>query len=166
MAIAICPGSFDPATNGHLDIIRRSAQVFDQVIVAVGHNPGKRHLFTVEERIVLLKQAISEACLHNVRVEHFNGLQVEFARAHQAQVIIKGLRALSDFEYEFQMALTNKRLAPEIETMFMMTANEYSFLSSSMVKEIVFFGGDPKGLVPPAVLGPLLKKIQSVKENE
>lgn len=166
MAIAICPGSFDPATNGHLDIIQRSAQVFDEVIVAVGHNPGKKHLFTVEERITLLKQVIKEAHLHNVRVDHFSGLQVEFARAYKAQVIVKGLRAISDFEYEFQMALTNKHLAPEIETMFMMTANEYSFLSSSMVKEIVLFGGDLEGLVPPAVLGPLRKKIKAGVEDE
>ncbi|HHT49164.1 MAG TPA: pantetheine-phosphate adenylyltransferase [Firmicutes bacterium] len=160
MTIAICPGSFDPVTNGHLDIIQRAAEIFDEVIVAVGHNPGKTPFFTVEERITLIKQVIREARLTNVRVDRFHGLQVEYARAQKARVIVKGLRALSDFEYEFQMALTNKKLAPDIETIFMMTANEYSFLSSSMVKEIVFFGGNPDGLVPPAVVTALQKKLE------
>ncbi len=159
MTIAICPGSFDPVTNGHLDIIQRAAVIFDELIIAVGNNPGKKPLFTVEERIELLKKAIAEIKLTNVRVDLFTGLQVEFARAHQAKVIVKGLRALSDFEYEFQMALTNKKLAPEIETMFMMTATEYSFLSSSMVKEIVYFGGDPVDMVPAVVLEALYKKM-------
>lgn len=139
MKTAICPGSFDPVTNGHLDIIGRAAEIFDEVIVAVGNNPGKRTLFTVEERVALLKTVLAETGLDNVRVDHFDGLQVDYARAQNAQVIVKGLRALSDFEYEFQMALTNKKLAPELETVFMMTANEYAFLSSSLVKEIVFF---------------------------
>ena len=160
MTVAICPGSFDPVTNGHLDIIQRAAKIFDCVIVAVGHNPGKSPLFTVEERMALLERVIREARLTNVRVDCFHGLQVEYARAQKAQVIVKGLRALSDFEYEFQMALTNKTLAPEIETVFMMTANEYSFLSSSMVKEIVLFGGNPEGLVPPAVVAALREKME------
>ena len=167
MTIAICPGSFDPVTNGHLDIIQRAAEVFDEVIVAVGHNPGKTPLFTVEERIALLERVVAEARLTNVRVDRFHGLQVEYARAQKAQVIVKGLRALSDFEYEFQMALTNKKLAPEIETVFMMTANEYSFLSSSMVKEIMLFGGNPEGMVPPVVLTALREKMEKQgKTNE
>ncbi|NLW56450.1 MAG: pantetheine-phosphate adenylyltransferase [Firmicutes bacterium] len=161
MTIAICPGSFDPVTNGHLDIIQRAAVIFDELIIAVGNNPGKKPLFTVEERIELLEKAIAEIQLTNVRVDHFSGLQVEYARANQARVIVKGLRALSDFEYEFQMALTNKKLAPEIETMFMMTATEYSFLSSSLVKEIVYFGGEPVDLVPTVVLDALHKKMGS-----
>ncbi|HBG16786.1 MAG TPA: pantetheine-phosphate adenylyltransferase [Firmicutes bacterium] len=161
MTIAICPGSFDPVTNGHLDIIQRASVIFEQLIIAVGNNPGKKTLFTVEERIVLLQKAITEAQLKNVRVDYFTGLQVDYARSQKAKVIIKGLRALSDFEYEFQMALTNKKLDHDIETMFMMTANEYSFLSSSMIKEIVHFGGNPEGLVPSAVLEPLLKKMSN-----
>lgn len=159
MTIAICPGSFDPVTNGHLDIIQRASVIFEKLIIAVGNNPGKKPLFTVEERIEYLQKAIEEVHLTNVRVDYFTGLQVDYARAHHAKVIVKGLRALSDFEYEFQMALTNKKLAPEIETMFMMTANEYSFLSSSMVKQIVHFGGDPAELVPAVVLAPLHKKM-------
>ena len=167
MTIAICPGSFDPVTNGHLDIIQRASVIFDELIIAVGNNPGKKPLFTVEERIELIQKAIAEVHLTNVRVGHFTGLQVDYARAHHAKVIVKGLRALSDFEYEFQMALTNKKLAPEIETMFMMTANEYSFLSSSMVKEIDHFGGDPVELVPTVVLAPLHKKMSDRgKKNE
>ncbi|NLW59078.1 MAG: pantetheine-phosphate adenylyltransferase [Firmicutes bacterium] len=163
MTRAICPGSFDPVTNGHLDIITRAAEIFDEVIVAVGNNPAKKTLFTIEERVALLKEAIAGTGLANVRVDHFEGLQVDYARAQKAQVIVKGLRALSDFEYEFQMALTNKKLAPELETMFMMTENKYAFLSSSLVKEIVLFGGNPEGLIPPAVLAPLQKKMAEVR---
>lgn len=165
MTTAICPGSFDPVTNGHLDIITRAAEIFDEVIVAVGNNPGKKTLFTIEERVALLKQAIADIGLKNVRVDHFNGLQVDYARAQKAQVIVKGLRALSDFEYEFQMALTNKKLAPELETMFMMTENKYAFLSSSLVKELVLFGGNPEGLIPPVVFAPLQAKMAEVRER-
>ncbi|HHW13114.1 MAG TPA: pantetheine-phosphate adenylyltransferase [Firmicutes bacterium] len=165
MTRAVCPGSFDPVTNGHLDIITRAAEIFDEVIVAVGNNPNKKTLFTIEERVALLKQVIADTGLKNVRVDHFSGLQVDYARAQKAQVIVKGLRALSDFEYEFQMALTNKKLAPELETMFMMTENKYAFLSSSLVKEIVFFGGNPEGLIPPVVLAPLQEKMAKVREK-
>ncbi|NLM36895.1 MAG: pantetheine-phosphate adenylyltransferase [Firmicutes bacterium] len=165
MTRAVCPGSFDPVTNGHLDIITRAAGIFDDVIVAVGNNPHKKTLFTIEERVALLKQVIAENGLKNVRVDHFNGLLVDYARAQKARVIVKGLRALADFEYEFQMALTNKKLAPELEMMFMMTENKYSFLSSSLVKEIVFFGGNPEGLIPPAVLAPLQEKMAKVREK-
>ncbi|HHU81793.1 MAG TPA: pantetheine-phosphate adenylyltransferase [Firmicutes bacterium] len=158
MTIAICPGSFDPVTNGHLDIIQRAAAIFDKVIVAVLENPGKEPLFSAAERRRLLQEVVTH--LPNVEVEYFQGLLVDYAKSRGARVIIKGLRAISDFESEFQMALTNKRVNPEIETMFMMTANEYSFLSSSMVKELVFFGGNPEGFVPPLVASALEEKFK------
>lgn len=157
MTIAICPGSFDPVTNGHLDIIERAAAIFERVIVAVLENPNKKQLFSAEERMFFLRKAVSPFA--NVEVDHFQGLLVDYAEKHGARVIVKGLRAISDFEFEFQMALTNKRLNPEIETMFMMTKNEYSFLSSSMVKELAYFGGNIEGLVPPSVLAALQEKV-------
>src|SRR5690554_2297097 len=150
MTIAICPGSFDPVTNGHLDIIERAAAIFDTVIVAVLENPSKTPLFSAAERRRFLQEVLTH--LKNVEVEYFRGLLVDYAKSKGARVIVKGLRALSDFESEFQMALTNKKVNSEIETMFMMTANEYSFLSSSMVKELVYFGADPEGFVPPLVV--------------
>lgn len=153
---AVCPGSFDPVTNGHLDIIERAAQLFPAVVVGVLENPSKRPLFSLEERVGLIRTAVKH--LQNVEVACFSGLLVDFTRKVGSNLIIKGLRAISDFEIEFQMALNNKRMAPEIETMFMMTKNEYSFLSSSMVKEIIQFGGDISGLVPPVVETALKKK--------
>ncbi|SRR5690554_1345290 len=158
MTIAICPGSFDPVTNGHLDIIERAAAIFDTVIVAVLENPNKEPLFSAAERRLLLQEVVAH--LPNVKVEYFQGLLVDYAKSKGARVIVRGLRALSDFESEFQMALTNKKISPEIETMFMMTANEYSYLSSSMVKELVFFGGNPEGFVPPVVAAALAEKIK------
>lgn len=146
---AICPGSFDPITKGHLDIIERSAELFSQVIVGVLENPGKNPLFSLTERVELIQTAIRH--LPNVEVVYFSGLLVDFAQKSEAKVIVKGLRAISDFEYEFQMALNNKRLAPEIETMFMMTKNEYSFLSSSVVREIARYGGNIRDLVTPEI---------------
>ena len=153
---AICPGSFDPVTMGHLDIIERTAATFGRTIVAVLDNPVKEPLFSTAERCALLAQATSH--LGNITIKHFNGLLVDFARVEGAKVIIKGLRALSDFEAEFQMALTNKHLAPEIETMFIVTRPEFSFISSSMVKELVRFGGNLSGFVTPAVEEALLAK--------
>lgn len=154
--VAICPGSFDPVTMGHLDIIERTAATFARTVVAVLDNPVKAPLFTTAERCELLRKATRH--LEHVEIKHFDGLLVEFAQAQGARVIIRGLRALSDFEAEFQMALTNKHLAPEIETMFIVTRPEFSFLSSSMVKELVRFGGSLAGLVIPAVEEALLTK--------
>jgi pantetheine-phosphate adenylyltransferase len=153
---AICPGSFDPITKGHLDIIERAAEFFPRVIVGVLENPGKKPLFSLEERVELIKSGVKH--LPNVEVDCFSGLLIDFAKKVNGNVIIKGLRAISDFEIEFQMAMNNKRLAPEIETMFMMTKNEYSFLSSSAVKEIARFGGDIHDLVTPEVEAALHEK--------
>ncbi|MGE5604178.1 MAG: pantetheine-phosphate adenylyltransferase [Bacteroidota bacterium] len=153
---AVCPGSFDPITNGHLDIVERAAQLFPGVVVGVLENPSKKPLFSLEERVDLIRTAVKH--LKNVEVECFSGLLIDFTRRVGSNLIVKGLRAISDFEIEFQMALNNKRMAPEIETIFMMTKNEYSFLSSSMVKEIIQFGGDISGLVPPVVETALKKK--------
>ncbi len=160
MRIAVYPGSFDPLTYGHLDIIQRSSQVFDKVIVSVVKNRSKKPMFSVEERMDFIKRCISD--LPNVEVDHFEGLLVNFVTDKGAQVIVKGLRALSDFEYEFQMALLNRKLHPEVETMFLMTDHKYSYLSSSMVKEIAGLGGSIQDLVPEDILQDILDKF-SVK---
>ncbi len=146
---AVYPGSFDPVTSGHLDIIARAARTFDALIVAVGRNAAKAPLFPAEERLEMLE----EVCRPwpNVRVDVFEGMLVSYAREHGARVLIKGLRAVSDFEYEFQMALANRQLAPDIETLFMMTSAEHLYLSSSIVKEIARLGGDVSALVPASV---------------
>ncbi len=159
MKRAIYPGSFDPVTNGHLDIVQRAASVFDEVIVAVSLNIGKSPMFTIEER----KEMLVEACagFPNVRVESFTGLLVRYAEEHGANVIVKGLRALSDFEFEFEMALMNRRLDEGIETVFMMTNAEYSYLSSSIVKEVALLGGSVEGLVPKIVEEYLSRKLSS-----
>lgn len=150
MLTAVYPGSFDPATNGHLDVIERAAATFDRVIVAVGRNSGKSSaLFAVEERLEMLREVCET--WKNVSVDAFDGMLVAYAREQGARVVIKGLRAVSDFEYEFQMALANKQLAPDIETLFMMTSAEHLYLSSSIVKEIARLGGDVGALVPPSV---------------
>lgn len=149
MKTAVCPGSFDPITMGHLDIIRRTAMICDRVIVAVVHNPNKKSLFTLEERIDMIQNAIED--MENVEVDSFVGLLTDYVRSKHVNVIVKGLRAMSDFEYEFQMALMNKAISQEIETLFMMTSSEYAFLSSSLVKEVARFGGDIDQFVSPYV---------------
>jgi len=147
--MAIYPGSFDPVTKGHLDIIERTSKIFDQLIVAVLENPRKQAVFTIEERVEMLKRVTSG--LENVTVEYFRGLLIEYAKQKKVNIIVKGLRAISDFEFEFQMALVNRKLNPQIETLFMVTNSKYSYLSSSIVKEVASFGGDIKELVPPEV---------------
>ena len=154
---ALYPGTFDPPTNGHLDLIERGARLFDHLIVAVLNNPGKDPLFTVEERVEMLRE--STAALKNVSVATFDGLMVEFARKQGVSAVLRGIRAISDYEYEFQMALMNRRLAPEIETVFLQPAGRYSFVSSRMLKEVFSFGGDVTGLVPPNVLKRLRGRI-------
>lgn len=152
MTTAICPGSFDPATLGHLDIISRASRIFDRVIVAVPVNPDKRYSFTVEERLDMLSRVCESAGLLNIECDRVEGLLADYARERGAAVIIKGLRALSDFEYEFQQALTNKKLNPSLETMFLSTSAEHMFLSSSMVKQVAGFGGDISHFVPQCIL--------------
>ena len=157
MRIGIYPGSFDPVTNGHLDTIERTTHLFDEVIVAVGVNASKAAMFTVEERMDLLRQVCSP--FPNVRVDRFGGLLVEYALARKASAVIKGLRAVSDFEDEFQQAQMNRRLAPEIDTIFIMTSTDYSYLSSRVVKEIARYGGSVAGLVPEVVEKALKEKL-------
>ena len=154
---ALYPGTFDPPTNGHVDLITRGAKLFGHLTVAVLVNPVKNPLFTVEERVEMLTEAAST--LENVSVATFNGLMVEFARRQRATAVLRGIRAISDYEYEFQMALMNRRLAPEIETVFLQPAGRYSFVSSRMVKEVFGAGGDVTGLVPPNVLKRLRARI-------
>ncbi len=155
---AIYPGSFDPITNGHVDIIERGLKIFDQIIIAVLENPKKESLFTTEERVTMIKEIFASE--PRVKVKSFNGLLVDFAKKNKARVIIRGLRAVSDFEYEFQMALMNRKLYPELETLFMMPNLNYIFLSSRLVKEIYMFGGCLKNLVPEIVENYLRKKFQ------
>jgi pantetheine-phosphate adenylyltransferase len=152
----VCPGSFDPVTNGHLDIISRAAQLYDEVIVAVFRNPNKTALFGPEERVELLLETTKK--LDNVRVERFEGLIVDFCRANDISAVVKGLRAVTDFDYEMQMAQMNYNQAG-VETLFMTTNPLYAFLSSSLVKEFAKFGGDVSGLVPPVVLDRLNSRL-------
>jgi pantetheine-phosphate adenylyltransferase len=154
---ALYPGTFDPPTNGHVDLIQRGAKLFGHVVVAVLNNPGKNPMFSVEERIEMLQESTST--LTNVSVAAFDGLMVDFARQQGASAVLRGIRAISDYEYEFQMALMNRRLAPEIETVFLQPAGRYSFVSSRMLKEVFTFGGDVSGLVPPNVLRRLRGRI-------
>jgi pantetheine-phosphate adenylyltransferase len=156
---ALFPGTFDPPTNGHVDLIQRGAKLFGHLTVAVLNNPGKDPLFTVEERVEMLTEVTSS--LENVSVATFDGLMVEFARHEGASAVLRGIRAISDYEYEFQMALMNRRLAPEIETVFLQPAGRYSFISSRMLKEVFTFGGDVTGLVPPNVLKRLRSRINN-----
>jgi pantetheine-phosphate adenylyltransferase len=153
---AVYPGSFDPITNGHLDIIERGLKVFDEVIIAILRNPEKKPLFTVEERVAIIREAYKRQ--PRVRVDTFSGLLVDYAMKVKATVIVRGLRAISDFEFEFQMALMNRRLNQKIETVFMMPAEGYSYLSSRLVKEVFELGAPVDGLVPPAALRRLREK--------
>ena len=158
MKIAIVPGSFDPVTKGHLDIIQRTSGLFDVVYVGILSNSSKLSpLFTIEERIELMKRVTKD--LPNVKVESFTGLLVDFAKEKNANFIVKGLRAVSDFEYEFQMALTNKRLAPNIETFFITSNSQYSYLSSSIVKEVAKYGGDISEMIPYEIINDIQEKI-------
>jgi len=154
---AVYPGSFDPATYGHLDIIMRASKFVDKLIVAVLNNSAKQPLFSVEERLLMLEETCS--WIDNIEFTAFSGLLIEFAKNCRANVIIRGLRAVSDFEYEFQMALTNKILNEEVETLFISTSAQYAYLSSSIVKEVVTLGGDVSSMVPPAIGNRLLHKI-------
>lgn len=149
MQIAVCPGSFDPVTAGHLDIIERAARTFDRLVIGVFRNPKKSPMFSLNERMAFIKESVAH--LDNVEIQSFSELLVDFAKKFNAKIIIKGLRAISDFEYEFQMAQLNYALSKEIETLFMMASPEFSFLSSSGVKEIASFGGSVEGLVPRQV---------------
>lgn len=155
--IAICPGSYDPVTNGHLDLIERGARVFDRLVVAVLQNAQKQPMFAVADRVDMLKEATRD--LANVEIDVFEGLLVDFARRKNAGVIVRGIRAVSDYEYELQMAMMNRKLEPRLETVFMLPAETFSYLSSSLVKEIARLGGSVRGLVPPGVEERLKAKV-------
>ena len=157
MRRAIYPGSFDPVTNGHLDVIERARKLFDEVIVAVAHNDEKQPLFSLDERLDLLRQTVGE--IDNVRIAEFKGLLVEFAKEERARAVIRGLRAVSDFEFEFQMALMNRKLDAAAETIFLMPKEEYTYLSSRIVKEIARLGGDVSSFVPTCVAKALATKF-------
>jgi pantetheine-phosphate adenylyltransferase len=152
MRVALYPGSFDPVTNGHLDVLTRALGVFDQVVVAVLENPRKKALFPVETRVVVLETAIRDASIDHATVVSFDGLTVDAAHEHDARWIVRGLRAISDFEVEGQLAHNNRVLAPDIDTVFFMTSSEFGYVSSSLVKEIASFGGDVTTMVPPAAV--------------
>jgi len=162
MRRAIYPGSFDPVTNGHLDVIERARKLFDEVIVAVAINDQKQPLFAPDERLAMLRQAIT---IDAVRIAPMEGLLVEFAASEGAHAVVRGLRAISDFEFEFQMALMNRKLDSEIETIFLMPKEEYTYLSSRIVKEIAKLGGDVSAFVPPLVAEALAKKFKPPVRN-
>ncbi len=161
MRIAVYPGSFDPVTNGHLDIIRRASKLYDKVIVGVLNNASKTPIFTAEERKEMIDLAISG--MDNVSCDVFSGLLVDFAKQNNASVILKGLRTVADFEYEFQMALLNKALNPEYETVFMMTDSQFSYISSSMVKEVAKYQGELEGFVPVCIANKINAKFKNIK---
>jgi len=162
--LAIYPGSFDPVTNGHMDLIHRAHKVFPSLVVAVAINIRKQPMFTAEERVDMLREALLG--LNGVEVDTFSGLLVDYARQRKASIIVRGLRALSDFENEFQMAHMNRRLAPNLETFFMMTGQEHFYVSSQTVKEVAFFNGDISGLVPEVVLRRLRAKNGRAKDAD
>ena len=161
--IAIYPGSFDPVTNGHLDILKRGLKLFDKIIVAILHNPGKESLFTMQERVEMLKESLKG--LKNTEIDTFDGLLVDYAAKRKAHAILRGMRAVSDFEYEFQLALMNRRLNREIQTVFLMTGLRWIFTSSSIIKEAAQFGGNIEGMVPATVLKKLKKKFQQAYQS-
>ncbi len=149
MRIAVCPGSFDPITNGHVDVIERALKLFDKIIVLVGENPSKETAFSAEERVEMIKEVFKGN--NTIEVEHFDGLLLDYMKKRKINVMVRGLRALSDFEYEFQRALMNRELSPNVETVFVMTKDDYAFVSSSILKEIAMLGGDVSRFVPNAV---------------
>ncbi len=157
---ALCPGTFDPVTNGHLDIIQRASRCFDMVAVGVLENPGKEPLFSVEERVAMLKEALAE--VPNVEIASFSGLLVDYARERGTTIVVKGLRAVTDFDYELQMAQMNSQMGG-VETFFVSTSPQWSYLSSSLIKEVVRFGGDVSRLVPPVVLERLQEKLAGMR---
>ncbi|MDQ1327376.1 MAG: pantetheine-phosphate adenylyltransferase [Candidatus Poribacteria bacterium] len=159
MSIAVYPGSFDPITNGHIDLIERATKIFDKLIVAVAENPGKSPLFTIEERVEMVKKTTEQ--FENVIVDKISGLTVDYVRQHGASVIIRGLRAISDFEYELQMALMNRKLNSQIETIFLMPNLQYSYVKSSHIKEIAKLGACLDGLTPELVIEMLREKFKS-----
>lgn len=159
--IALYPGTFDPVTNGHIDLINRAHEIFSDVIVAVAHNPHKKPVFSVAERMAMLKKAV--AGMEGVTVTHFDGLVVDFAHKNKAKVLIRGLRMISDFEYEFQMALTNRKFSSDIETIFLMPHESYSYLSAKLIKEAAELGADLSSFVPDFVGAALKKKLRRIK---
>lgn len=161
---AIYPGSFDPVTNGHLDLIARAASIFDHLVVAILRNSSKNPLFTVEERVAMLSEGTAE--FGNVSVSTFDGLLVDFAREQRAHAVVRGIRAISDYEYEFQMALMNRRLSPDLETIFLMPDAKYSFVSSRLVKEVFRLGGSVDGLVPKFVIDRMQDKNRALIESQ
>ena len=161
MRRVIYPGSFDPITNGHLDVINRAATLFDEVVVSVAFNEQKQGLFSAEERVALLREVSPK--LPNIRIAQFDGLLMDFARQQEATAVVRGLRAVSDFEFEFQMALMNRKLEPQIETIFLMPAEKYTYLSSRIVKEIARLGGDVSAFVPVSVATALREKFAPAK---
>src|SRR5688500_2378266 len=161
--VAVCPGSFDPLTNGHVDIIERGSRIFDRVVVAVALNAEKTPLFSIDERIAMIRDVFRDTT--SVEVDTFDGLLVEYARRKGARALLRGLRAVSDFEYEFQMALMNRRLDHDLETVFMMPAEQYTYTSSRLIKEVFMLGGEVGGLVPPSVEERLRKKQTAIRER-
>ena len=159
MTTAICPGSFDPITLGHVDIVRRAAEIFDEVVVCVMHNAAKKSpMFTLEEKLSMARRAVEE--YPNVRVDSYDGLLTEYVRRFDKPVVVKGLRAASDFDYEFQMNMINKRLNPSVETMFLTASEQYTFLSSSIVREVAQYGAELKGLVPDEIIPDIEEKAK------
>jgi len=160
--IAVYPGSFDPITNGHLDLIQRALKIFDHIVVAVATNAFKKSLFTIEERMEMIRGSLADN--PNVSIDSFDGLLVKYAKARKARAILRGLRAVTDFEYEFQLAMMNRRLEPEIETVFLMTGLRWVFLSSSILKEAAIHGGDIEGMVPEIVFQKLREKFELLRK--